>query len=548
MAESKEGKRRINRAIISVSNKEGLIEFARGLKRFGVVILSTGGTKRYLKENGIAVESISDYTGFPEILDGRVKTLHPLIHGGILAVREKEGHMKDLKEAGIKPIDMVVVNLYPFEERVAKGCNMEEAIEEIDIGGPSMIRAAAKNFRDVTVVTDPKDYEMIIKEMESQEGALSLKTRFALARKVFQLTSKYDYAIYTYLNSLFDKSEERFPQELLLSFHKIQDLRYGENPHQEAAFYGEKGVIGPCLSNAKKLQGKELSYNNILDLDSANRLVMEYDEPCIAIVKHNNPCGVAISDRGIKEAYLKALSCDPVSAFGGIIASNRIIDGETAMAMSKVFLEAIIAPGFDSVALEVFSRKKGLRLMELPMLEARGEKLDSNSYKAMEREAARGYDLRRVSGGLLIQTRDDKEIGVGDLKVVTERKPTKKEIKDMLFAFKVCKHVKSNAIVFARDGQTIGIGAGQMSRVDSVKIGIMKAKEAGLLGGDLKSTSIVMASDAFFPFRDSIDIAVNEGIKAVIQPGGSIRDKEVIQAANEYGIAMVFTGVRHFRH
>ncbi len=509
--------REIRRALISVSDKRGIADFARRLRSLGVEILSTGGTMSYLQKEGIEVRGVSEYTGFPEILEGRVKTLHPRIHGGILARRDKDLHMEDLEEAGIEPIDMVVVNLYPFEETVARGCSLEEAIEEIDIGGPSMIRAAAKNYRDVAVVVDPGDYPRIVEELERNRGALSLETRFELAKKVFALTSRYDSAIYSYLEGIGEGLPEGYP----LFLTKVQDLRYGENPHQKAALYRwEEGLV----SRAKKLQGKELSYNNILDMDAAYRVVSDFEEPCIVIVKHNNPCGVAVAPT-IKEAYRKALSCDPVSAFGGIVASNRVIDGETAEIMAEIFLEVVVAPGFDERALQVFGKKKNLRLMEAPG------------------EGGGAYEMRSVDGGILLQSRDRLIIGREDLKVVTENRPLEREIEDMLFAWKVCKHVKSNAIVFAREGQTIGIGAGQMSRVDSVRIGIMKAKEAGL---DLKGC--VMASDAFFPFRDSIDMAAREGIRAIIQPGGSVRDEEVIKAANEHGLAMVFTGVRHFRH
>lgn len=512
--------RKIGRAIISVSDKRGILDLARTLKGFGVEILSTGGTMAYLSKNGIEVKGVSEHTGFPEILGGRVKTLHPRIHGGILAKRKEAIHLRDLEETGIEAIDMVVVNLYPFEETVARGCTLEEAIEEIDIGGPSMIRAAAKNYRDVAVVVDPDDYGVIIEELQSNDGALSLKTRFNLARKVFALTARYDYAIYSYLSRV-DGKEEAFPEDLLLYLSKVQDLRYGENPHQKAALYRwGKGWV----SGARKLQGKELSYNNILDLDSAYHIAREFEEPSVVVVKHNNPCGVAVAPT-LKEAYEKALSCDPVSAFGGIVATNRTIDRGTAEAMVELFLEVIVAPGFDKEALDVLGRKKNLRLIEAPEVEGDD------------------YEIRSVEGGLLLQGKDRFTVKSEDLRVVTGRKPSEKEVEDLLFAWRVCKHVKSNAIVFARGGQTLGIGAGQMSRVDSVRLGIMKAKKAGL-----NLEGAVMASDGFFPFRDSIDIAAREGIRAVIQPGGSVRDEEVIKAAEEHSMSLVLTGVRHFRH
>ncbi len=523
---------KVKRAIISVSNKKGLIEFAEKLKALGVEMLSTGGTQRFLSNAGIPVKSISQYTEFPEILNGRVKTLHPKVHGGILARRGNKDHMKSVEDAGIELVDMVVVNLYPFEETIAKGCTLEEAVEEIDIGGPSMIRAAAKNFKDVAVITDPVDYKTIGKELEERNGELSLNTRFLLAKKVFSTTAMYDYAICRYLNSLFKEAEESaFNERVLFGFKKIQDLRYGENPHQKAAFYKDDRVKRPSVSNALKLQGKELSFNNILDLDSAWRLASEFKDPCVVVLKHNNPCGVAISDLSLKDACIKALACDSVSAFGGIIASNRMIDGESAEEMTKIFLEAIMAPQFDDDARAVFAKKKNLRLMQTPLFS------DIKGYSVAE------YDIRKVSGGALVQTRDDVIVDENQLKLVTQTRPQDREIEDMLFAWKVCKHVKSNAIVYAKDGRTLGIGAGQMSRVDSARIAALKAQDAGL---DLKGS--VMASDAFFPFRDSIDTAAKAGIKAVIQPGGSIRDEEVIKAANEYGMAMVFTGIRHFRH
>ena len=520
----------INRALVSVSDKRGIVDFAKRLEGFGVEILSTGGTKRYLTSKGVSVKPVSEHTGFPEILEGRVKTLHPKIHGGILARRKSRAHRTDMEKAGIEPIDMVVVNLYPFEKTVSAGCRLDEAIEEIDIGGPSMIRSAAKNFEDVTVVIDPSDYECIIQEMEENRGAISRATRLSLAKKVFYLTSRYDNAIFNYLDSL--SNGDGFPKELLLSFHRVRELRYGENPHQRAAIYREE-TADYSISDARQLHGRELSFNNIIDIDSAVDIVMEFDEPSIVIIKHNNPCGVGISRAGIEDAYKKALSCDPVSAFGGIIGSNRAVKGELATVIGERFYEAVVAPGFDDEALSILSKKKNLRLIEFPPLSRTGK----------GGRGAAGFDIRRVRGGVLMQTEDVDDVVIGDLKVVTKRRPSKKEMDTLLFAWKVCKHVKSNAIVFARDGRTIGIGAGQMSRVDSVRIGMMKATDAGL---DLKGS--VMASDAFFPFKDSIEIAAEAGVRSVIQPGGSIRDEEVIESANKHDIAMVFTGMRHFRH
>ncbi|MBI5286284.1 MAG: bifunctional phosphoribosylaminoimidazolecarboxamide formyltransferase/IMP cyclohydrolase, partial [Deltaproteobacteria bacterium] len=484
-------------------------------------------------------------------------TLHPKIHGGILGRRDKATHQKEMTEHGILPIGMVVVNLYVFEDTVSRGCNLEEAIENIDIGGPTMIRGAAKNYKDVTVVVDPEDYNRILEEMREKDGALSLETRFYLAKKVFQLTTRYEGAISNYLGKLEDGLPKReFPETLSMQFEKVQDLRYGENPHQKAAFYGDikpvpagfkQGIDAPCVSNAKQLHGKELSFNNILDLDSAIEMVKGFSEPAVAIIKHNNPCGVAISKKGLLDAYLNALACDRTSAFGGIVGLNRVVDVGTAKEVGNIFLEAIIAPGFDEGALEVLKEKKNIRLLQLSGGERHGRAFHGQGVKGTGVPfTVSRYDFKRVIGGLLVQTRDTES--VVDLKTVTKRGPTEKELEDLLFAWQVCKYVKSNAIIFARDGQTIGIGAGQMSRVDSVRIGIMKAGDAGLLGTDLKSVPSVMASDAFFPFRDAIDKAAEAGITAIIQPGGSIRDKDVIQAADEHNIAMVFTGMRHFRH
>jgi len=518
---------KIKRALISVSDKEGIGQFAMGLNGLGVEILSTGGTASLLKEKGIPIISVSDYTGFPEMLDGRVKTLHPKIHGGLLGQRSKKEHLDKMKEYGIKPIDMVIVNLYPFEETIAKeGCTLSEAIENIDIGGPTMLRSAAKNYIDVTVIVDPGDYERVLKEMKENDGFISLDTNFQLAKKVFQLTARYDGAISNYLGSL-DNKEKRhgFPETLTLQFKRSQGLRYGENPHQEAAFYIERSINEPCVSNAAQLQGKELSFNNIIDLDAALETVKEFQEIAAVIIKHTNPCGVAISEKSLVEAYCKARDCDPISAFGGIVGFNRKVDVKTAAEIVSTFVEAIIAPGYDKDALEILKEKKDLRVLLVPSLEGYLQE---------------GYDLKKVVGGLLVQDRDLGMVDFKSLKVVTKRSPTEDELKAMSFAWKVCKHVKSNAIVYSTSDQVVGVGAGQMSRVDSSRIAVMKA--------NLPTDGTVLASDAMFPFRDGVDAAAKAGVTAIIQPGGSIRDEEIIQAANEYNIAMVFTVMRHFRH
>ncbi|MFQ5586532.1 MAG: bifunctional phosphoribosylaminoimidazolecarboxamide formyltransferase/IMP cyclohydrolase [Thermodesulfobacteriota bacterium] len=524
--------KKITRAVISVTDKSGIVEFARSLSEIGVEIISTGGTGELLKKEGIDVIPISSYTGFPEMLDGRVKTLHPKIYGGILGMRERDEHMKAMEEHGIPPIDMVVVNLYAFEKTVAGGCTLEEAIENIDIGGPTMLRAAAKNHRDVAVVTEPADYGEILEEMRLNDGALSPGTRFTLARKVFQLTARYDGAISNYLGTVVEgESRCVYPETFTVQFKKVQDLRYGENPHQSAAFFGDAVASPGGLAGAKQLQGKELSFNNIFDVDAALRVIREFHEPAAVIVKHNNPCGAAMSKGGILDAYRKALSCDPVSAFGGIISFNRVVERETAEELAKLFLEVIIAPGFDEKALEALKGKKNLRLLELPVSEC----------FPPQKDQFHGVDMKVVAGGVLLQTPDWES--AGDLKTATGRGPTEEELETLLFAWSVCKHVKSNAIVFAKGTQAIGIGAGQMSRIDSTRIAVLKANDAGL---DTRNS--VMASDAFFPFRDNVDKAKEAGVTAIIQPGGSVRDEEVIQAADEHGIAMVFTGMRHFRH
>ena len=523
--------KKIRRAIISVTDKKGIEEFAKDLTKFDVEIISTGGTAELLKKAGVPVIGISNYTGFPEMLDGRLKTLHPKIHGGILGRSDNKDHIKQMEEHGIPPIDMVVVNLYAFEDTVAKGASFEDAVENIDIGGPTMIRAAAKNYKDVAVVTDPDDYGMIIDEMKKQNGGVAETTRLYLAKKVFQLTARYDAAISNYLGRIEDGVvKKEFPDTLTMQFKKAQNLRYGENPHQQAVFYRERNQDEkkPCVANAKQLHGKELSFNNILDLNAAIELAKEFHEPSCVIIKHNNPCGVAMSKKSLLDAYQKALLCDKVSAFGGIIAFNRKVDAEAAKEMSLLFLEAIVAPGFDADALKILKDKKNLRLLEIP------------EFKTHTSEVI-CYDLKRVNGGLLVQTADIE--CAQDLKTVTKLAPTDTQLEDLLFAWNVGKHVKSNAIIFAKCRQTIGIGAGQMSRIDSTRIGIMKAKDSGF---DVKGS--VMASDAFFPFRDNVDKAAEAGITAIIQPGGSVRDAEVIKAADEHNIAMVFTGIRHFRH
>jgi len=516
---------KIQRAILSVTDKSGLVEFARKLAAMGVELISTGGTARLLRDSGIAVKDISELTGFPEMLDGRVKTLHPVVHGGILHVRSNQQHRAAVAEHGIPPIDMVVVNLYAFEKTAAKpGVQFQELIENIDIGGPSMIRSAAKNFQDVAVVTSPEDYSLIADEMARTGGELSSATKWRLAQKAFATTAAYDSAIASTLervsaNGKFEfHPESGFPQNLRLWFSKVMDLRYGENPHQKAAMYSDGGATG--IANGKQLQGKELSYNNIVDLQAAWELAHEFDEPMCAIIKHTNPCGAAIG-KTLAEAFERALECDPVSAYGGVIGVNRTVDAAAAEVMAKLFLEAIAAPGFEPGARERFAAKKNLRLVEIIPGPAQPV-------------------IKAISGGILMQDADVHPITASDLKVVTHRQPTEEEIRSLLFAWKVCKHVKSNAILYARDQQTVGVGAGQMSRVDSAKIGAMKAVLP------LKDT--VVASDAFFPFPDGVEEVARAGATAIIQPGGSVRDQEVIETANRLGLAMVFTGVRHFRH
>src|SRR6202790_1718129 len=518
---------KIQRAILSVTDKSGLIDFARKLVAFGVELVSTRGTAKLLRDSGIAVKDISELTGFPEMLDGRVKTLHPKVHGGILHRREIPAHTAAVAEHGIQPIDMVVVNLYAFEKTAAKpDVAFEELIENIDIGGPSMIRSAAKNFHDVAVVTSPADYAAIAEELARSGGGLSLETKWRLAQKAFSTTAAYDSAIASTLeripaNFRLLPASESFPQTLRLSFQKTLDLRYGENPHQKAAMYSDGSGLG--VANARQLQGKELSSHNIRDLQAAWDLAQEFDPrdaAVCAIIKHTNPAGAA-TGKTLAEAYKRALECDPVSAFGGVIGVNRPIDGEAAEEMHKLFLEVIAAPGFDDAAKARFATKKNLRLVEV-------------------KAAPQKWILKNVSGGILLQDNDVRPLQDIDLKVVTQRAPTPEETRALLFAWKVCKHVNSNAIVYARDGQTVGIGAGQMSRGDSAKIGAMKAQ--------LPLQGTVAASDAFFPFSDGVEEIAKAGATAIIQPGGSQRDSEVIAAADRLGLAMLFTGVRHFRH
>jgi phosphoribosylaminoimidazolecarboxamide formyltransferase/IMP cyclohydrolase len=564
--------RKIKRALVSVSDKTGIVDFVRALKVFGVEIISTGGTARSLREAGLDVVDISEVTDFPEMMDGRVKTLHPRVHGGLLALRDNPEHVAAMEQHGIKPIDMVVVNLYPFAETIRRpGVTREEAIEQIDIGGPSMIRSAAKNAQDVAVVVSTTDYKPTIHEMKQHDGALSLATRKSLSVKAFEQTASYDVLVSAYLagyltpdlmgmNSTetftsantFSISEipktaiglsaggyptpittpanndefsvETFhgslPIQKSWSIGKLTDLRYGENQHQIAALYQTATKGG--IANAQVLAGKEMSFNNYIDADAAWQLVCDFDETACAIIKHTNPAGVG-SGSTVREAYKKALATDPISAFGGIVAFNRLVDSDAASEAIKIFTEVVIAPDFDPEALEILRTKKNLRVIRVP----------SN-------ERTKGLEFKHISGGMLVQTRDTHRLSKGDLKVVTTRSPTEEEMEALLFAWTVCKHTKSNAIVYARKDQTVGVGAGQMSRVDSVKIGAMRAQ--------LPIAGSVLASDAFFPFRDGIDEAAKHGITAVVQPGGSVRDEEVITAANEHGLAMVFTGIRHFKH
>ena len=509
----------IKRALISVSDKKGIVEFAKALCGFGVEIISTGGTFTALKNAGVEVKSVSDVTGFPEILDGRVKTLHPAIHAGILAVMDNKAHLEQLQKHNIEPIDLVVVNLYPFEQTIAtENVKLNEAIEQIDIGGPAMVRSSSKNFRHTAVVVNPDLYGIVLEEMREHNGALTIQTRFNLACRAFQHTAHYDSVIATYLSEFTPK--KTLPDSISISFKKELPMRYGENPHQAAALYGSFG------SYFQKLHGKELSYNNILDINAATLLCTEYNEPTVVIVKHNNPCGVA-TDTSLVEAYKKAFATDTKSAFGGIVCVNRPLDKTTAEAINEIFTEVIIAPEYERGILEFLTKKRDRRLM----------KQTSNLRKLWE------LDLRKVVGGVLVQEPDQHRIHPSDLKVVTKRQPTDEETQALLFAWRIAKHVKSNAIVYTLGDRTLGIGAGQMSRVDSAKIAAMKAAEAGF---DLHGCAV--SSDAYFPFADGLLEAVKVGATAVIQPGGSVRDEEVIKAADEHNVAMVFTSIRHFRH
>ncbi|MDQ1590608.1 MAG: phosphoribosylaminoimidazolecarboxamide formyltransferase / cyclohydrolase [Pyrinomonadaceae bacterium] len=573
--QNQEGLRSIRRALLSVSDKTGLVEFARALGRFDVELLSTGGTARALREAGIEVRDVSEVTGFPEMMDGRVKTLHPRIHGGLLAVRDNAEHMRSLAEHGIEPIDMVIINLYPFEQTISRaGATLAEAIEQIDIGGPAMVRSAAKNYADVAVVTAPELYERVLREMQEHYGALSLSTRGQLARLAFMRTAFYDSKVFSYLGSLAatgesqewtayppieyivdtveayadvlagafeaagdadedadDAGDSGFDQYAELSLNKLSDLRYGENPHQSAALYEIEDEDAGGVAHAELLSGKEMSFNNYVDADAAWQLACDFDAPACAIIKHTNPAGVGLGATPT-EAYRRALATDPVSAFGGIVAFNHKVDEEAARAVTEIFTEVVIAPDYNEAALTTLRAKKNLRVLRVAAPDA--------DKAANEADAILNYNYKKISGGMLVQTRDLHRLTRDDLKVVSRRAPTGEEIEALLFAWTVCKHTKSNAIVYARAGQTVGVGAGQMSRVDSVRLGAMRAQ--------LPVTGCALASDAFFPFRDGIDEAAKHGITALIQPGGSVRDAEVIAAANEHNLAMVYTGIRHFKH
>ena len=513
----------LKRALISVSDKTGIVEFSKELEKLGVEIISTGGTAKALSDAGINVINISDITGFPECLDGRVKTLHPKVHGGLLAIRNNPEHMNQIKELGIEPIDLVVINLYPFKQTILKGhVELEEAIENIDIGGPTMLRAAAKNYQDVIVIVDPADYSKVLDEAKAGTE-VSLKTKFKLAYKVFEHTSHYDTLIAKYLRDKLD--EEFFPETLSMTFEKVQEMRYGENPHQKAVFYKEVGANVGCLTNATQLHGKELSYNNINDANGALDLLKEFDEPTVVAVKHANPCGVG-SAEDIYSAYMRAYEADPVSIFGGIVAANREIDEKTAEEINKIFIEIIIAPAFTEAALNVLKQKKNIRVLQLDNISA---KLPAGT-----------YDMKKVAGGLLVQDYNNDLFDMKDINYVTELKPTEEQLQDLIFAMKVVKHTKSNGIAIAKDRQTLGVGPGQTNRIMAAKIAIE-------YGGD-RTEGAVLASDAFFPFPDCVEAAAKAGIKAIIQPGGSMKDQDSIDACNKHGIAMIFTGKRHFKH
>jgi phosphoribosylaminoimidazolecarboxamide formyltransferase / IMP cyclohydrolase len=514
---------KVRRALISVSDKTGIVDFARELQRFKVEIISTGGTAKTLREAGIEVRDVSDVTGFPEMMDGRIKTLHPRIHGALLALRDNATHAASMNEHGIEPIDLIVVNLYPFEETIKRpGVTLAEAIEQIDIGGPAMIRSAAKNFKHVIVVVSPTSYDEVLSQLTVHNGAIDLSLRQMLATRAFGRTANYDGEIFRFLTTAGPEADSlaNFPAELELALHRTAELRYGENPHQEASLYRLGSESG--IAEAQLLSGKEMSFNNYVDADAAWQLVCDFDETACAIIKHTNPAGVGLGTNP-EGAYRKALATDPVSAFGGIVALNRRIDEAAARAVIEIFTEVVIAPGYEEAALEALRTKKNLRVL-----------------RADPAIRSAGLEYKQISGGMLVQTRDTHRLSQDDLKVVTKRAPTEDEIRALFFAWTVCKHTKSNAIVYARADQTVGVGAGQMSRVDSVKLGAMRAQ--------LPVAGSVLASDAFFPFRDGLDEAAKHGITAVIQPGGSMRDAEVIAAADEHGLAMVFTGVRHFKH
>jgi len=514
----------IQRALISVSDKTGILEFAKELHNSGIEILSTGGTAELLRKDGVPVIQVSDYTGFPEMMDGRIKTLHPRVHGGILARRDVPEHLQAMEEHGIRPIDLVVINLYPFEQTVAKkGSTLEEAIENIDIGGPAMVRSSAKNYKDVTIIVDPENYGKVLKEIK--KGSVSLETRKRLSRDAFAHTARYDSLIADFLSNQWGEDEASFPLFLNQPYTKIQDLRYGENPHQSAALYKESQPLPSHIVSAEQLQGKELSFNNYIDLNAAWELVCELGSGAVVIIKHTNPCGVAVGEDQLK-TFIIAREVDPVSAFGGILGFNQPVTALVAEEILKNFVEAVVAPGFDTDAIKLFSKKKNIRLMQMPSVDFQSK--DNR------------FDLKKIGGGLLAQSPDAISFIEGQLKVASKRKPNAREMEDMKFAWLVAKHVKSNAIIYAKDKEILGIGAGQMSRVDSARVAVEKAHKS--LSG------AVMASDAFFPFRDSVDEAAKNGITAIISPGGSIRDEEVLQAANEHNIAMVFTGIRHFKH
>lgn len=514
----------IKRALLSVSDKTGIVELAQRLHALGVELLSTGGTMKALQEAGIPVTGVSDVTGFPECLDGRVKTLHPAIHAGLLAMRSNPEHMRQLAELGIQPIDLVVINLYPFRQTIARpGVTFEEAIENIDIGGPTMLRAAAKNWQDVAVVVEPADYDAVLGELE-QTGEVSRETKLRLCYKVFEHTAQYDCLIQQYLRAQLP-GDNRFPDKLTVTFEKVQGMRYGENPHQGAAFYRDLGDVAGTLPAARQLHGKELSYNNINDTNGALELLREFDTTAVVAVKHGNPCGVGVAD-DVAEAYRLAYEADPVSVFGGIVVTNATVDAATAEQMSRIFLEIVVAPAYTDAALEILTRKKNLRVLQLDTTH--------RAYPAGERV------LRKVAGGLLVQDIDDVLLPEGELKVVTDRAPTEKQMQDLLLAWKIVKHTKSNGIAIARDNQSLGIGPGQVNRIWSTQMAIERSGE--------KVRGAALASDAFFPFDDCVKAAAQAGIACIIQPGGSVRDEDSIRACNEAGIAMVFTGMRHFKH